>query len=129
MNIRFNSDVSLVQNFNTRFDIFYSRVARELLDELALEFCFEGNRFGDLIRFAKRAEKDGYADWKDILARRVAGRDIENKVTYYNKDYVMDNDLYSFLSNENNWYLPLPLSEAENDAESDKDSDKENTEE
>ena len=108
---------------------YYRYVNDILLDELALEFCFEGNRFGDLIRFAKRAEKDGYADWKDILARRVAGRDIENKVTYYNKDYVMDNDLYSFLTIENNWYLPLPLSEAENDAESDKDSDKENTEE
>ena len=37
LNIRFNSDVSLAQNFNTRFDIFYSRVARELLDDGIME--------------------------------------------------------------------------------------------
>lgn len=33
LNIRFNSDIVLADNFKTRFDISYSRVARELLDD------------------------------------------------------------------------------------------------
>lgn len=33
MNVRLNSDISLAENFNTRVDISYSRVARELLDD------------------------------------------------------------------------------------------------
>ena len=33
MNIRLNSDIVLADNFNTRIDISYSRVARELLDD------------------------------------------------------------------------------------------------
>lgn len=33
LNVRLNSDISLAKNFNTRFDISYSRVARELLDD------------------------------------------------------------------------------------------------
>lgn len=87
----------------------YRYVNDLLLDELALEFCFEGYRFGDLIRFAKRAERDGFADWKDILAKRVAGRKFANKLNYHNNDsYQMDNSLYSFLLNEANWFLPLP---------------------
>lgn len=79
-----------------------------LIDELALEFCFEGNRFGDLIRFAKFAEKRGVADWKDVLAKRVAGRAIENEQNVYSKDFELDNSLYNMLLNEENWYLPLP---------------------
>lgn len=33
LNLRLNSDISLAKNFDTRFDIYYSRVARELLDD------------------------------------------------------------------------------------------------
>lgn len=33
MNVRLNSDISLTENFDTRFDISFSRVARELLDD------------------------------------------------------------------------------------------------
>lgn len=33
LNIRFNSDIVLAKNFNTRFDIGYSRVQRSLLDD------------------------------------------------------------------------------------------------
>ena len=33
LNVRLNSDISLAKNFKTRFDISYSRVARELLDD------------------------------------------------------------------------------------------------
>lgn len=79
-----------------------------LLDELALEFCFEGNRFGDLIRFAKFAEKCNVANWRDVLAKRVAGRAYNNKNNLHNSDFEYDNGLYNMLLNEQNWYLPLP---------------------
>lgn len=79
-----------------------------LLDELALEFCFEGNRFGDLIRFAKFAEKCRLTNWQDVLAKRVAGRAYNNKNNLHSSDYEYDNGLYNMLMNEQNWYLPLP---------------------
>ncbi len=79
-----------------------------LLDELALEFCFEGNRFGDLIRFAKFAQKCGAPDWQSVLAKRVAGRAYNNKGNMHSADYEYDAGLYNMLLNEQNWYLPLP---------------------
>ena len=82
-----------------------------LLDELALEFCFEGNRFGDLIRFAKFAQKCGAPDWQDILAKRVAGRAFNNAGNLHSADFEVDNSLYNMLKNEENWYLPLPESQ------------------
>lgn len=82
-----------------------------LLDELALEFCFEGNRFGDLIRFAKFAQKCGAPDWQDILAKRVAGRAFNNAGNLHSADFEVDNGLYNMLKNEENWYLPLPESQ------------------
>lgn len=79
-----------------------------IIDELALEFCFEGYRFGDLVRFAKAGEKHGDANWKDIYAKRVAGRTFANSVAVDNEAYEFDGSVYSFLLDENNWYLPLP---------------------
>ena len=73
-----------------------------VIDELALELAWEGTRFGDLIRFAKAMGDN------DVLAKRVAGRAYENDVTYRSNEYQMDADLYGKLSNEANWYLPLP---------------------
>ena len=77
-------------------------IADLVLDELALELAWEGTRFGDLIRFAKMLGDN------DVLAKRVAGRAYENDVTYRSNEYQMDADLYGKLSNEANWYLPLP---------------------
>ncbi len=73
-----------------------------VLDELALELAWEGTRFGDLIRFAKAMGDN------DVLAKRVAGRAIKNEVTYRSNEYQMDAELYGKMSNEANWYLPLP---------------------
>ena len=73
-----------------------------LLDELALELSWEGFRFGDLMRFAKVMNDN------DVLAKRVAGREEQNSVTYRNAGYVYNTDLYNKMSDENNWYIPLP---------------------
>ena len=73
-----------------------------VIDELALEFAWEGTRFGDLVRFAI-ATGD-----KDILAKRIAGREFSNEVTYHSNEYKFDASLYNFMLNEANWYLPLP---------------------
>lgn len=77
-------------------------IADLVLDELALELAWEGTRFGDLIRFAKAMGDN------DVLAKRVAGRAYKNDVTYRSNEYQMDAELYGKMSNEANWYLPLP---------------------
>ena len=77
-------------------------VADLVIDELALELAWEGTRFGDLIRFAKAMGDN------DVLAKRVAGRAYKNDVTYRNGEFQMDAELYGKMSNEANWYLPLP---------------------
>ena len=76
-----------------------------IIDELAMEAAIEGNRFGDLIRFAKRRKdwKEGNyvnveEDYVDFLAKRVASRKGEEN---------FDVDLYNKLTDEKNWYLPL----------------------
>lgn len=102
-------------------------VADILLDELALEFCFEGQRFGDLIRFAKAAEAAGDPEWKNILAKRVAGRAYENSVSFRSaNNYQYDGGLHGFLSNESNWYLPFPSDEVVELPSEDEDTSSDN---
>ena len=84
------------------YDDSLNYIADLVIDELALELAWEGTRFGDLIRFAKMLGDN------DVLAKRVAGRAIENDVTYRSTEFVMDAELYSKMRNEANWYLPLP---------------------
>lgn len=62
-----------------------------IVDEAALECCFEGTRFNDLVRIALRRGDEAY------LADRVARRDGET-----------DGALRARLMNKSNWYLPLP---------------------
>ena len=57
----------------------------------------EGNRFGDLIRFAKRRQAWREGDYLDFLASRVA-----------NRNGIKDEELYNKLDNsEDAWYLPF----------------------
>ena len=63
-----------------------------IIDELAMEAALEGNRFGDLIRFAERRGEP------EFLAKRVASRK--------GKDHMND-DLYNKLMDKANWYLPI----------------------
>ena len=73
-----------------------------IIDELALELSWEGFRFGDLVRFAVAME-DG-----EVLAKRIAGRNEVNEVTYRHPEYKFDKVLLEKMSNEANWYIPLP---------------------
>ena len=85
-----------------------------ILDECALETSLEGYRFTDLIRFAEAMNDN------DVLAKRVASRAYENKVSiYYDNSkevydmdgilvqFESDDEVYQKASNKANWYLPL----------------------
>jgi hypothetical protein len=67
-------------------------VDKLILDELALEGMFEGQRYYDLMRYSKFNGKPNF------LAERVAER--------AGKEGTIDSDILTRLSNEN-WYLPL----------------------
>ena len=80
-----------------------------IIDELALESTLEGNRFGDLVRFAKRREAwtpelydINSTNYRHFLAKRVSergGEDTpeEERQTLYNK--LNESEKY--------WYLPF----------------------
>lgn len=67
-------------------------VELRILDELALEAAFEGNRFGDLVRFAERS-----AQPEEFFAERIATRGETRNEELYNK-----------LLDKSAWYLKLP---------------------
>ena len=90
-------------------------VEEYLIDEMALETCFEGYRFGDLMRISQHRGADIGGDFEnDFLARRVATREtavLNDKVDYYRD---MDMDLYNKLLGTDSkklnkaWFLVLP---------------------
>jgi hypothetical protein len=94
-------------------------VEESLITEMALETCFEGYRFGDLMRMAMHRAQDsnspgygGFAE-NDFLAKRVATREtasIDDNVDYYQ---TKDEALYTKLlgdgkSFNKEWFLVLP---------------------
>ena len=90
-------------------------VEEMIIDEMALETCFEGYRFGDLMRISQHRGEDIGGDFEnDFLARRVATREtavLNDKVDYYRD---MDMDLYNKLLGTDSkklnkaWFLVLP---------------------
>ena len=64
-------------------------VEDKIVEELALETAFEGNRFSDLMRIALRRNDPAY------LAKRVASKHTDYKA-----------EIEAKLSDVNNWYLP-----------------------
>ena len=90
-------------------------VEEYLIDEMALETCFEGYRFGDLMRISQHRGADIGGDFEnDFLARRVATREtavMNDKIDYYRD---MDMELYNKLLGADSkklnkaWFLVLP---------------------
>ena len=94
-------------------------VEEYLIDEMALETCFEGYRFGDLMRISMhRAADNGYPGHNgfaenEFLAKRVAAREdavMDDKIDYYRD---MNQELYqNLLGNGKDfnkaWFLVLP---------------------
>lgn len=80
-------------------------VEQMIIDELALETAFEGNRFGDLIRISQhRGEDNGTYQDNAFLADKIAVR---------NGSETPDESLRSLLTGDgvsynSAWYLPLP---------------------
>lgn len=65
-------------------------VEEKIIEELALETAFEGNRFHDLMRIAVRRNDPAF------LADRVAEKHTDNQEA-----------IRSILMDESNWYLPM----------------------
>ena len=80
-------------------------VEQKIVDELALETVFEGNRFGDLVRFSMhRGERMGQYSDNAFLAGKVAARNGSESV---------DKGLESKLTGDGKsfnpaWYMSLP---------------------
>ena len=81
---------------------------------MALETCFEGYRFGDLMRIAQHRGADIGGQYEnEFLAKRVAIREkavLDDNVDRYQE---MDMELYNKLlgdgkSQNPNWFLVLP---------------------
>ncbi|MGN1236718.1 MAG: hypothetical protein ACI4TS_04670, partial [Bacteroidaceae bacterium] len=95
----YNGDELLV----TDKEAIQNAVENLIVDELALETAFEGNRYGDLIRIAEHKNKAGFngTDW---FAWKIARRN--KSVTDPAAD--VDAGLKAKLLDKTNWYLSLP---------------------
>lgn len=71
-------------------------IADLLLEEMALETCFEGNRFYDLLCYSRFMNGMGQ-NGTERVARKIASRSGS-----------INGNLYSKLLDQNNWYLPCP---------------------
>ncbi len=98
--------VDIKSESTTREDII-NAVENIIVDELALETAFEGNRFNDLVRIAEHKNASGYkgTEW---LATKIANRGSKAATDDSPAVDGYDAALYSKLTNTANWYLPLP---------------------
>lgn len=78
-----------------------------IVDELALETAFEGNRFTDLVRIAEHKEASGFKgiEW---LANKIGQRNVYTDPTTGILIGRRDEALYNKLLNTANWYFELP---------------------
>ena len=94
-----DAEVITKQLTDEDFQLYMSEI---ILDEMALEFAWEGTRFGDLQRVATALGD------KEVLAKRIAGRAFKNTVSHRHPEFQYDAALYTKMLDENMWYLPLP---------------------
>ena len=78
-----------------------------IVDELALETAFEGNRFTDLVRIAEHKNIAGYngTEW---LAQKIANRGTKAATSTSIAVDGYDATLYNKLKNPALWYFTLP---------------------
>jgi len=78
-----------------------------IVDELALETAFEGNRFTDLVRIAQHKNASGRqgTQW---LATKIANRGTRKATSSAPAVDGYDGTLYTKLLNPDNWYFALP---------------------
>ena len=92
---------------NATEDDIINAVEDVIVDELALETAFEGNRFYDLVRIAEHKNASGYkgSEW---LAKKIANRNSKQATNNSPAVDGFDGSLYSKLQNPKYWYFTLP---------------------
>ncbi|MBQ0022563.1 MAG: hypothetical protein KBT29_04920 [Prevotellaceae bacterium] len=78
-----------------------------IVDELALETAFEGNRFTDLVRIAEHKNASG-KNGTDWLAKKIANRGTKAATSTSQAVDGYDANLFAKLQNTANWYFSLP---------------------
>ncbi len=83
-------------------------VENVIVDELALETAFEGNRFTDLVRIAEHKNASGFkgTDW---LAGKIADRELYYNPITLESSGERNSELYNKLIDPSNWYFSLPV--------------------
>lgn len=92
----------VVKNYTISDDDRIKYMYDKIIDEMALEMCWEGHRFGDLVRMAIALGNN------DFLAMRVAARNSNDAPNWWTQGSNFDGALYGKLQNRSNWYMPLP---------------------
>lgn len=78
-----------------------------IVDELALETAFEGNRFTDLVRVAEHKNASGF-DGTEWLAKKIANRGSKAATSKVAGVDGYDASLYAKLKDQKNWYFTVP---------------------
>ena len=78
-----------------------------IVDELALETAFEGNRFTDLVRIAEHKNASGF-DGTEWIAKKIANRGTKAATSQVAGIEGYNADLYTKLKNQRNWYFTVP---------------------
>ena len=78
-----------------------------IVDELALETAFEGNRFTDLVRIAEHKNASGFngTDW---LANKIANRGTKKATINSSAVNGYNASIFAKLQDQKNWYFSLP---------------------
>ena len=89
-------------------DEIINAVENIIVDELALETAFEGNRFTDLVRIAEHKNASGFngTQW---LADKIASRDMKtDKLDPTVIIGTRNEEIYNKLLDQTNWYFDKP---------------------